>query len=54
MSEGQEAINLHEARLHRCRERYVEHHAREMSEEKRENLPLSSHFPCGTSLQVVS
>ena len=49
MGQGQKAINVHKARLHRYRERHVECDAREMSEEKREN---TSNFPCGTSLQI--
>ena len=49
MGQGQEAINVHKARLHRYRERYVECDAREMSEEKRKN---TSNFPHGASLQI--
>ena len=49
MSQGQEAVSVHKARLHRRRECCVECDAREMPEEKRE---LNSHFSRGTSLQI--
>ena len=40
MCQGQ-AVSVHKARLHRRRERYVECDAREIPEEKRENLPVT-------------